>query len=1364
MKITRDLVALVAGLVLSSAGGLAAEGRLSPEEVPQQLRPWVDWARFNAPPPECPQISGASAQAQCVWPSGLDLQLAAGAGSFALTVDAFADGVVILPGDSESWPREVRIDAQPAAVVPVDGKPAVRVGAGHRVISGRFEWRQVPLNLLLPPQVARLSVTLEGAKFPGQPDADGRLWLRERQDRQGAVDAVSVRVFRQFVDEVPMQSTVRYELSVSGQPRELRLPRAILDGFVPLSLEADLPARIDTDGSVKVQARAGSWAVNVSSRKMSPTAELNLAETAAEQEVWSFAPHNELRVVTLEGAPAVDPKSVGVPAAWATLPAFVLKPGGALRIAERQRGDSGGTADRLTVKRTLWLDFDGGGYSVQDKISGTVGRNWRLDLPEAFALGRVSINGVDQPLTRSAAGRGVELREAALALEADSRIESSDRELPASGWSIPPSVWSAELNLPPGWRLIHASGTDSVQGEWLASWTLWDLFAVLLIAAVTFRVVGTGTAAILLGGLVLSWHMPLAPKFAWLALVVLQAVARALPDQARLRGWATRGSLASAVLIAILLLPFAVTQLRQAMYPALEMNYAYTAAKRQYVPQAPRPAAAPAPAELEDRAESTLKRRDEVDAAASRQGSSSADYGAYRRIDPNVKVQTGPGIPDWQWTVVAMSAQGPLGPEQALRLTLLPPAASALWSLAAIVLLAIALWRCWPTDLGGLGRRLRGALGARAAAVLVAVGALLGTVPDEAQAQSQFPSEALLQQLRERLLAPPVAPPCTPACADLAALDIKASGNAITLRLEIHAQARTPVVLPSPGANLRPSSVLLAGKTPPLFRDEAGRIWTSVQPGISVLELTIPASVDDVPLHLPMAPRRLTTELDLWSLAGRDARGLATDTLTLSRVREAAGSGRAREFNGGAELPPLVEVERHLDLGQTWTLSTIVRRHGSSALQANVRVPLLEGEAVTDPGVTADAGEAVFDLAPGATRSFASVLAPAQVLSLRTSTYPGQIERWSVTATPLWNVQSSGLMPVAWTDGARWQPRWLPWPGESVELKVSRPAVIEGATLTIDDVQLGARVGQRSTDVTATLRLRSSTGGNHVIGLPDGAELSSVRIDGTVQPLRADGNKLALPVTPGEHSVQIEWRDRAAMDAHYVAPQLDLGAPAVNASVTLAVPQDRVVLFTRGPLVGPAVLLWGVLAVVVAVALVLPRVLPTPLSAAAWVLLGIGLVQASVAAAFLMVSWFVLLVVRRTYPPASPWRFNLLQIAILFLTMMAAGALFDALRQGLLGYPDMLIAGNGSSAFQLNWYLDRLKAVTPVVEVYSIPVFAYRLAMLAWALWLAVAITRWARWAWECYSAGGAYWRPLEGMRRSGKEGAGAIATSEAPK
>ncbi|WP_246264063.1 hypothetical protein [Aromatoleum toluvorans] len=1333
---THGIVALMAGLLACISPAHAGSGRMSAEEVPAPLRPWVDWARHNPPAPECPRTAGEPAPVQCIWPAGIEMQLSGRQGSFTMMVDAFADGTVELPGDVETWPRDVRVDGEPVAVVPADGRPSLRVGQGRHVLAGRFDWQQLPMSLQLPRQVAKVSVTIDGERFAGQPDASGQLWLRASPEKEGAVDSLSMRVFRQFTDDVPMVSTVRYEFSISGRQREVRVPHAVLEGFVPLAVEGGLPARIDADGSLKVQARAGSWVLNVSSRRMSAASELRLPAGAGEQEVWSFAPRNEVRVVNLEGPPAVDPKSVGVPAEWAGLPTFVLQPGAALRIAQVQRGDAGGAADRLKIRRTLWLDFDGGGFSVQDRIDGTIGRSWRLDLPEQFALGRVSVNNVDLPVTRSAAGRGVELRQASVALEADSRIDSSAREIPASGWTAPLSGWTAELNLPPGWRLIHASGADSVQGEWLTSWTLWDIFGVLLIAAVTFRVVGPVAALILLAGLVLTWHTAGAPKFLWLALVLFRAIAAAVPASARLRGWATRGALVSGILIAIMLVPFAVDQIRQAMYPALGMSYSQaTAGKGRAVP-APAPAAPPVAQEAQGRAERTL--RDEA-ASVARE---SAARPAASRPDPSLKVQTGPGIPSWRWTAIQLASQGPIASGQTLSLTLLSPAAAALWSVLSVLLLGLALWRCWEFDRAAMMRRLRGALSSAAVlGVVAAVG--LGTAMPDARAQSAFPSEELLGELRARLLASEPAPACTPVCADLADLRIEAAGNTITLRLEVHAQARTVVPLPSPGANIRPSSVLAGGQAPALLRDDKGLIWAGVRPGITTIEIVIPAYQDDVPVHLPLTPRRVSTQLSRWSLSGMDARGLATETLTLSRLREVQAKAD-KEFSGGADLPPFAEVERHVMFDQTWTVRTLVRRQGPSALQTSVRIPLLAGEAVTDPGIKVEDGEAVVDLAPGASRSFDSVLEPAEKLRLPTSTHPGQIERWTVSATPSWHVESAGLAPAVWTDGGTWRPRWLPWPGEAVELSLSRPSGMDGGTLTFDDVQIHTTVGQRSSDASATLRLRSSAGGNHVIGLPDGAELLSVRIDGHVQPLRAEKNKLALPITPGEHSVQLDWRDVSAVSNHYRSLQLDLGAQAVNATLSLAVPEDRVVLFTKGPLVGPAVLLWGVLIVVVAIAAVLSRIVPGPLGMATWILLGVGLVQSSVVSVFLVVGWFVLLAVRRNHVDPSPWRFNLFQIVLLIFTLAAASALLSALRQGLLGYPDMLVTGNGSSAFSLRWYLDRLDGTTPSAEFFSIPVFAYRLMMLGWALWLAISLTGWVRWAWSCVSAGGTYWRPVD--------------------
>jgi hypothetical protein len=100
-------------------------------------------------------------------------------------------------------------------------------------------------------------------------------------------------------------------------------------------------------------------------------------------------------------------------------------------------------------------------------------------------------------------------------------------------------------------------------------------------------------------------------------------------------------------------------------------------------------------------------------------------------------------------------------------------------------------------------------------------------------------------------------------------------------------------------------------------------------------------------------------------------------------------------------------------------------------------------------------------------------------------------------------------------------------------------------------------------------------------------------------------------------------------------------------------------------------------------------------------------------------------------------------VGLAFLTFFALGALFFAVQEGLMGYPEMRVAGNGSSSHLLRWYQDRTGPVLPQSWVFSLPLFAYRFAMLAWALWLAFALIRWLRWGWECFSTNG-LWRKME--------------------
>ena len=207
---------------------------------------------------------------------------------------------------------------------------------------------------------------------------------------------------------------------------------------------------------------------------------------------------------------------------------------------------------------------------------------------------------------------------------------------------------------------------------------------------------------------------------------------------------------------------------------------------------------------------------------------------------------------------------------------------------------------------------------------------------------------------------------------------------------------------------------------------------------------------------------------------------------------------------------------------------------------------------------------------------------------------------------------------------------------------------------------------------------------------------------------------------------------------------VDLGVPSVNSATTLKLGQDRWSLLLGGPRLGPAVQFWGVLLVIVLIALGLGRTRITPLRTWHWLLLGIGLSQSPVWVGATVVGWLLLLGWRsRLSSNTGDSSFNLAQIGLALLTLLALNFLFSAIQQGLLGLPDMQIAGNGSSAYQLNWYQDRAAAQPPGVWLVSVPLMAYRLLMLAWALWLAFALLRWLRWGWGCYSAQG-LWRKIE--------------------
>jgi len=253
-------------------------------------------------------------------------------------------------------------------------------------------------------------------------------------------------------------------------------------------------------------------------------------------------------------------------------------------------------------------------------------------------------------------------------------------------------------------------------------------------------------------------------------------------------------------------------------------------------------------------------------------------------------------------------------------------------------------------------------------------------------------------------------------------------------------------------------------------------------------------------------------------------------------------------------------------------------------------------------------------------------------------------------------------------------------------------------------------------------------------------------VDGGAVPWSGAGEgEAAFPVSPGAHNVDISWRTNVEAGLRASAAPLDLKYPAANVETRLRLPADRWILFVHGdtPL-GPAVLFWSYLLAVIIVAAGLGYAPFTPLSGRQWALLGLGLTQVDAGTAFLAVAWILALGLRRKNPPQKGWfAFDLLQILLVILTLAGLSSLYEAIQTGLLGLPRMQVAGNGSSAFDLIWTMDRIKGAMPEPGAISAPLWVYRGVMLAWSLWLAWSLLGWIKWGYAGFSEGGVWRKPV---------------------
>ncbi len=1395
-----SFVLLFICLILNSTPSLAKPFTMN--EIPKPLQAWVPFLLYDIEHNSCPFYYNNPENKICIWPTSLNLQLSTTGGEFSYAVTVYEQPdqkpqAITLPGDADSWPQQVKIskDKQniPAIVVSNNELPTLLLSAGNYHISGEFLWDELPMGLEIPENIGVVELALNDKPVEALDIEENKLWLQREHVNNVAsqTDKVDVKIFRKVTDDIPLWLDTNLQLQVSGKQREEILGKILPEGFQATSINSDIPVRLEKDGTLRAQLRAGTWNIRIGARYADPVDnklvlvnKLKMPKAdnngyLPKQEIWTYEAKNQLRLTQIEGVPTIDASQLELPHEWKNLPAYLLHENDIFSVSEKKRGMAEGTPDQLTLLREIWMDFSGKGYSFKDTINGNIRSSSRLEVADKVQLGDVSINGKSQYVTTTGKDKsaGIEVREGEINLVAGSRIDAGDKKFFASGWKHNFDNASARLYLPPGWKLFHFSGVDSASPSWVGQWTLLDLFFVLVCAVSIYKLFGIRAGAVGLLCLVLAQHE--LPSFTRIILFILFTIAilRYLPAGKfrKIISWLQWINIAW---VASLFLVFSVEHIRNAIYPQLAYSGIVTPQTMGGMVNQPM-----SPARINQTKKERRLAENDAGVVSSAAPAMSSDYASsasgegqekllektariienYENYAPDTQIQTGFGNASWTDNAIFLQWNGELNASTSLSLWLLSAKQNLLLAFLRVGLMAWLLLLLLGIKVPSVKNL------SKFSYTILIVAATQFMFIDNAEASQKidnlpqispantvgstepvttsilFPPADLLNDLKQKLQNSINEPPtCLPECATLARMQVNIADDVLTINQEVHVADNVALPLPGKNSFWRPNIVLVNGELRPLLMQaENGYLYVNLHKGVYNIKMSgsLPSGRENAAIALPLLSHHTSISAEGW-----DVEGDGRKSNSLNFTRNTKQIIRDEEVLKKTDITPFFKVERQINLAQQWKVNTKIQRLTPASEPVSVNIPLLTGETITSSGISVKNNEAFVNFGIGVSEvNWQSIMSPISAINLQASSNPNWAEIWQVKASNLWHVEFSGIPRIYEANNLL---QWQPWAGEKVNLQIIRPQGVAGDTRTLDSSNLEVTLGQRSADMKISLNIRSSMGGQHEVTLPEAAVLSQVQRNlpnGGVEilPLQLKQNILSLPLIPGVNNFVISWKQNQELPLAYKTPIIKHGVNrSVNANINITMPSNRWILFVNGPQMGPAVLFWSWIPIILGVAFALSKFSITPLRFRHWFLLLLGLSQTALAANAMIIMWLLALGWRgkSEYKELKEWKFNLLQAGLIFLSLIVFSLFLESIRTGLLGTPDMRIMGGGSYGNQLRWYADITSDIMPQPFILSISIWGYRILMLLWSLWLAFSLVKWCGWGWKNFTLGD-YWR-----------------------
>lgn len=1299
------------------------------EVIPSELEGWVDWVHRHDSTYNCDRHN---TQAICHGAGILNLKVTSSGMTFEQTWMLDQAASVPLPQAPNLWPQNLLINGQPSSTLGVidHNGPKIKLPAGQFKIQGQYRWSKIPNYLILRKENQNFQLKYQSQNKDNLLlDSQGKLWLSKEKTNQWEKNEnkLSFKVYRKLSDDIPRTLTTQVKISYQGPQKELTTGPFLLEGFQLESLKSPIQAQVTQQGQLKTLLKTGDWTLTMKARQISNSNQWQIPEVDSlwpSQEIWAFEPFLQYRTSQVLELPPIDVQQMDIESSWKSLPNYLINPGQIFKLKELSRGETKSSLDEIALHKHIWLDFDGEGATIEDHIDNQLKHRRRLTVLPQIDLGSVNLNTLDQVITKDDQGQvGIEVMPGSSQMTTLSRLKESPYNIPSTGWDFAVKSLKHSLHVPPGWKILAISGVDSETDSWLAQWDLWDFFLVICILMAIFKTMSYPWVIIGALSIVLPYHETHAPLYLWLNLIVLIQLQKIEMSEHWIKIYQGYRYL-SLILALGFCINFFVNQLRIAIYPQLELNIEMNSS---YESRAYRSdsemmeASAPLKESKRKRSRRILSRNSQPKAQQ------------FDQYQVNEKVQTGPGKPSWQWKTHQLNWSGPVEADQNIQLYMLPPWATQIIRVLIVILQLILMYgilrKLFQNHSTFPGVPMLSKI-TKTSAFLLSLGLLWAPSISHAQDSPKIPSQEILKELKEYTQPKNE---CLGSCQTVNRMNISLDQQDLSIELRLFNQQSSWYPLPSLGPDWKPTQVQVNGSEGFLSRKGKSN-YLKVPAGQNRIRIQGKIPGPQFQMEFKITPKTTNIYQKNWEVSGIKGQKINANSIKFLKLIQAKEALQLTKYKANT-IESFAHITRSIEFKQKWKVLTTVKRKAPSVGAFTVKAPLLPGERVLKENLKIENSQAILEFkSQENTIKWSSELTPSEVLILTMDSTVSYQETWNLRATSQWHIQASGVPQVKQQTHQTNMPlTWRPLQGEVLKLQIDKPEAILGQSITYENAKLTYSPGERSSITQLKVKIKSSLGERVEIKIPKNAKATSLRINQKEIVLAQKNQMVPFFVQPGNQEIHLEWKSNETFSFISKTPQVTLSHGSTNMNIQYKVPKGRWILYLGGPNLGPAMLYWGMLLTLILIAFICGKFKKfLKLNTLQWFLLFLGLSTIYQFGGILFILWFGVVTYAETHWVAlKKYHVDALRVGLIVLTLITLISLVSAIPMGLLSQPDMQIVGNGSSAYQLNWFQDRSLETLPQGWILSLPLWAYRLIMLIWSMWLASSLIKWIPWAWK---------------------------------